>query len=112
MAALPALLAARKRKSTVLADFQVYFSDLQSARLASGEDFSAILGMDVLKKYLVSVDFGRGKISLPENLPGNPQTLGTPLELSFQSDTHFLTTSCGTMRQEFVIDTFFSRQFA
>jgi predicted aspartyl protease len=89
----------------IISDQSVYCCDMQEQRMVTGEDFSAVLGMDILRRYVVSLNFDDGIVRFFEELPTSPQACGQPIELSFEANCPRIKAKWGSIEQSVSIDT-------
>lgn len=84
----------------------VFCSNCRGLSTAAGERIDAVLGMDVLKQYVVQVDFDNGILRLFSEVPSAAYKLGeaTPLTLVRNSrpTVHGI---CGQIDADFILDT-------
>lgn len=81
--------------------------DLRHLRAASGKEIGGILGMSLLRQFVLHVDFDRGMLRLSKAAPREGSCWSETLPMAFASDGRPLVNAnvCGTVREEFVIDT-------
>jgi hypothetical protein len=90
----------------ISSDQPVFCHDFRQLQKAVGEDFAGILGMDVLRHYVVQIDFDEGVFRLSKELPTHPEGCGSEFDIIFSGGVRpHLLVSCGKSQQLFLIDT-------
>lgn len=79
---------------------------LDSIKAAGGESFSGILGMDILRQFVLRIDFDRGTLSVGQRLLDEANGLSTRHPLIFNSELGpQAVASCGSLERLFRVDT-------
>jgi hypothetical protein len=79
--------------------------NLKELREAAGIAFEGVLGMDVLGKYIVDIDFDAGELRFLDELPPAAREMRTALPLTFQTGIPTIQVSDPTSCNAFRIDT-------
>jgi hypothetical protein len=84
----------------------IFCQDMSELRTQCGEDFAGVLGMDVLRKYVVQIDFDEGVLRLLTELPRSSEGLGVDCDIiNGVGVAPLLQLACGPFDRLFLIDT-------
>jgi predicted aspartyl protease len=91
----------------VQASQPVFCFDLTQMRVASGESFTAVLGMDILQQLWLEVDFDKGMLRLTKPVDGSKPapTLGVGLPITLKAGTPHVEVRSGSLSASFMVDT-------
>jgi hypothetical protein len=79
--------------------------DFHELTLRAGIEIDGLIGMDVLRQYVLQIDFDEGLLRLSDALPGLPQELGTALRLSYLYGIPCVSAQAGSIQADYQIDT-------
>lgn len=89
---------------TLVSPGSVFGTEFRALSRVGGEEFHGVLGMDVLRHYVLQVDFDAGVLRLSPSLPPDWMR-GKPLDLRFDGGRPQLTAVCGSQETSMVVDT-------
>jgi hypothetical protein len=98
---------AKLRDQPLATDRRIVVVDLAEIRQATNDRIYGVIGMDVLRKYRLQIDFDAGWLRFLESLPANTGKLGERIPMEFTDEgTPFFVGSLGDQASDrFLIDT-------
>jgi hypothetical protein len=86
---------------------QVACADLKGFAQVMGREVSGVLGMDVLKKHILRIDFDEGRIALLDNEQGDRQMWGLEFPITYNpmKMPQIRLVVDGQLEQDFIVDT-------
>jgi hypothetical protein len=86
---------------------EVACADLNGFAQITGRDVHGVLGMDVLRKHILQIDFDEGRIAFLDNEQGDPREWGLafPITYSQMKMPQIRLAVGGQSEQDFVVDT-------
>jgi hypothetical protein len=98
---------AKLRDQPLATDRRIVVVDLAEIRQATNDRIYGVIGMDVLRKYRLQIDFDAGWLRFLESLPANTGKLGEriPMEFTDEGAPYFVGSLGDQASDRFLIDT-------